>query len=153
MLTLPPSTRVFVATKPAAMRRSFDGLLALVRDFLGHEDPLSGHLFVFRNKSGRGTRDDGRSCSRGDCDFDTGEARPRTPQVARGLEARTRRPRCRRSGEDVSVLCFAAGEDRRGDERATRLPPREAVRVGARASQVCVPEVPENKLRNARRFE
>lgn len=52
MLTLPPSTRVFVATKPADMRRSFDGLLALVRDFLGHEDPLSGHLFVFRNKSG-----------------------------------------------------------------------------------------------------
>jgi hypothetical protein len=35
MLTLPPSTRVFVATKPADMRRSFDGLLALVRDFLG----------------------------------------------------------------------------------------------------------------------
>jgi transposase len=52
MLTLPPSTRVFVATKPADMRRSFDGLLALVRDFLGHEDPLSGHLFVFRNKCG-----------------------------------------------------------------------------------------------------
>jgi transposase len=52
MLTLPPSTRVFVATKPADMRRSFDGLLALVRDFLGHEDPLAGHLFVFRNKSG-----------------------------------------------------------------------------------------------------
>ena len=52
MLTLPPSTRVFVATKPADMRRSFDGLLAMVRDFLGHEDPLSGHLFAFRNKSG-----------------------------------------------------------------------------------------------------
>ncbi len=52
MLTLPPATRVFVATKPADMRRSFDGLLAIVRDFLGHEDPLSGHLFVFRNKSG-----------------------------------------------------------------------------------------------------
>ena len=52
MLTLPPSTRVFVATKPADMRRSFDGLLALVRDFLGHEDPLSGHPFAFRNKSG-----------------------------------------------------------------------------------------------------
>jgi transposase len=52
MLTLPPSTRVFVATRPADMRRSFDGLLALVRVFLGHDDPLSGHLFVFRNKSG-----------------------------------------------------------------------------------------------------
>ena len=52
MLTLPPSTRVFVATQPADMRRSFDGLLALVRDFLGHQDPFSGHLFVFRNKCG-----------------------------------------------------------------------------------------------------
>jgi len=51
VLTLPPSTRVFVATQPADMRRSFDGLLALVRDFLGG-DPLSGHLFVFRNRPG-----------------------------------------------------------------------------------------------------
>lgn len=51
MLTLPPSTRVFVATKPTDMRRSFDGLLALVRDFL-KEDPFAGHLFVFRNRSG-----------------------------------------------------------------------------------------------------
>jgi transposase len=51
MLSLPPSTRVFVATKPADMRRSFDGLFALVRDFIG-EDPLSGHLFVFRNRAG-----------------------------------------------------------------------------------------------------
>ena len=51
MLSLPPSTRVFVATKPADMRRSFDGLLALVRDFLG-ADPFSGHLFVFPNRRG-----------------------------------------------------------------------------------------------------
>ncbi len=51
MLSLPPSTRVFVATKSTDMRRSFDGLYALVRDFLG-EDPLSGHLFVFRNRAG-----------------------------------------------------------------------------------------------------
>jgi transposase len=42
---------VFVATKPADMRKSFDSLAALVRDFLG-EDPLSGHLFVFRNRAG-----------------------------------------------------------------------------------------------------
>ncbi len=52
MLTLAPSTRVFVATQPADMRRSFDGLLAIVRDFLGHADPFTGHLFVFRNKRG-----------------------------------------------------------------------------------------------------
>jgi len=51
MLTLPPSTRVYVATKPTDMRRSFDGLFALVRDYIG-EDPLSGHLFVFRNRVG-----------------------------------------------------------------------------------------------------
>lgn len=51
MLTLPPTTRVFVATAPADMRRGFDGLFALVRDFLT-EDPLSGHLFVFRNRRG-----------------------------------------------------------------------------------------------------
>ncbi len=51
MLTLPPSTRVYVATAPADMRRSFDGLLGLVRDFLGG-DPMSGHLFVFRNRAG-----------------------------------------------------------------------------------------------------
>jgi transposase len=51
VLTLPPSTRVYVATAPTDMRRSFDGLMGLVRDFLGG-DPLSGHLFVFRNRTG-----------------------------------------------------------------------------------------------------
>lgn len=50
MLTLPPSTRVYVATAATDMRRSFDGLMGLVRDFLGG-DPLSGHLFVFRNRA------------------------------------------------------------------------------------------------------
>lgn len=52
MLTWPPSTRIFAATQPTDMRKSFDGLLALIRDFLGPVDPLSGHLFVFRNKRG-----------------------------------------------------------------------------------------------------
>jgi transposase len=42
---------VYVATAPTDMRRSFDGLMGLVRDFLGG-DPLSGHLFVFRNRAG-----------------------------------------------------------------------------------------------------
>ena len=52
MLTPPPATRVFVAAQPTDMRRSFDGLLAIVRDFLGHQDPFTGHLFVFGNKRG-----------------------------------------------------------------------------------------------------
>lgn len=51
MLSWPPSVRVFLATQPADMRRSFDGLAALVAGFLG-QDPLSGHLFVFRNRRG-----------------------------------------------------------------------------------------------------
>lgn len=44
-------TQVWVATTPVDMRKSFDGLAEAVRSFLGH-DPLSGSLFVFRNKGG-----------------------------------------------------------------------------------------------------
>ena len=49
MLTIPPATRVFLATAPTDMRKSFDGLYALVENVL-EEAPLSGHLFVFRNR-------------------------------------------------------------------------------------------------------
>jgi transposase len=37
---------VFLCTAPADMRKGFDSLAALVRDYLGN-DPLSGHLFLF----------------------------------------------------------------------------------------------------------
>jgi transposase len=40
------SGRVFLCTTPADMRKGFDSLAALVRDYLGN-DPLSGHLFLF----------------------------------------------------------------------------------------------------------
>jgi transposase len=43
--------QIWVATRPVDMRKSFDGLAEVVRAFLGH-DPLSGNLFVFRNKAG-----------------------------------------------------------------------------------------------------
>ena len=49
MLTLPPSTRIFVAVEPSDMRKSFDGLSALVERVIG-ESPLSGHLFCFTNR-------------------------------------------------------------------------------------------------------
>lgn len=42
--------QVWVATAPVDMRRSFDGLAEHVRAFLGH-DPLSGSMFVFRNRA------------------------------------------------------------------------------------------------------
>ena len=51
MLSLPLPVRIFVCTQHADMRRSFDGLAQMVREFLG-ADPLSGHLFVFRSKRG-----------------------------------------------------------------------------------------------------
>ena len=43
--------QVWVAAAPVDMRKSFDGLAEHVRAFLGH-DPLSGQMFVFRNRSG-----------------------------------------------------------------------------------------------------
>ena len=45
------NVEVWVATTPIDMRKSFDGLAEVVRSFLGR-DPLSGSLFVFRNKCG-----------------------------------------------------------------------------------------------------
>jgi transposase len=51
MLTLSSTTRVFVATQPTDLRRGFDSLFGLARDFL-KEDPMSGHLFAFRNRAG-----------------------------------------------------------------------------------------------------
>lgn len=51
MFHLSPSIRIFVCTKPVDMRRSFDGLYALVQSLI-HEDPFSGHLFLFRSRRG-----------------------------------------------------------------------------------------------------
>ncbi len=53
MLVIPPSVKIYLATQPADLRRSFDGLLALIeRDFGPGFDPFSGHLFLFRNRRG-----------------------------------------------------------------------------------------------------
>lgn len=51
MLSLPPAVRIFVATGPVNMHLSFDRLAAVARDVI-EQDPLSGHLFVFRNRPG-----------------------------------------------------------------------------------------------------
>ena len=46
-----PARRIFAYTQPTDMRKSFQGLLALVqRVFI--EDPYSGSLFVFVNRRG-----------------------------------------------------------------------------------------------------
>jgi transposase len=51
MLTLSPAVRIYLAAGVTDLRRSIDGLSALVRDRL-QLDPLSGHLFLFRNRRG-----------------------------------------------------------------------------------------------------
>lgn len=42
--------KIFLCTEPTDMRRSFDGLSGMVQTIM-KLDPLSGHLFVFRNRS------------------------------------------------------------------------------------------------------
>src|SRR5688500_4937564 len=49
MMLLPRSVRVYVATTPANLHQSFDGLSNQVRSALS-ENPLSGHLFIFLNR-------------------------------------------------------------------------------------------------------
>lgn len=50
MIGVSHGIKVFVCTEPADMRRSFDGLSGMV-DKMIRQDPLSGHLFVFRNRN------------------------------------------------------------------------------------------------------
>ena len=49
MLSVSGSLRVFLATEPVDLRKSFNGLHGVVLDRLG-ENPCSGALFEFNNK-------------------------------------------------------------------------------------------------------
>ena len=49
MILLPRSVRIYVATEPANLRKSFEGLSNEVRHVLA-ADPLSGHVFLFLNR-------------------------------------------------------------------------------------------------------
>jgi transposase len=49
MIHLPASVRVYLCLTPCDMRKSFDGLHALVRDHL-ELDPFAGHLVVFASR-------------------------------------------------------------------------------------------------------
>ena len=50
MFGLGSATKIYVAVDAVDMRKGFDGLYGLVRDQLG-QDPLSGHLFLFSNRT------------------------------------------------------------------------------------------------------
>ena len=44
------SRPIYIAIEPVDMRKSFDGLAAIVKNHF-HHDPLTGHLFVFINRA------------------------------------------------------------------------------------------------------
>ena len=44
------ATKIYLAVEAVDMRKGFEGLYGAVRDQLGH-DPVSGHLFIFTNKT------------------------------------------------------------------------------------------------------
>jgi len=49
MIHLPASVRVYLCLTPCDMRKSFDSLHALVREYL-ELDAFAGHLFVFTSR-------------------------------------------------------------------------------------------------------
>jgi transposase len=49
VIFVPRSLKVFVATQPVNLRKSFDGLSNEAREML-HKDPLTGHILVFINR-------------------------------------------------------------------------------------------------------
>jgi transposase len=51
VIQLPAGTRIWIAAGVTDMRRGFDGLSAQVQTVL-HEQPFSGHVFVFRGRRG-----------------------------------------------------------------------------------------------------
>ena len=51
MLSIHPTVRIYLYAEPCDMRKSFDGLERIVREVV-QEEPMSGHLFIFRNRRG-----------------------------------------------------------------------------------------------------
>jgi transposase len=49
VLTFPAGVRLYLATAPTDLRRSFDGLSAIVQGAFG-KSPTSGDLFIFLNR-------------------------------------------------------------------------------------------------------
>ncbi len=51
MIGIPQSVRILIGSTPIDMRKSIDGLTAIVQEEMG-EDAYSGHLFVFVSRRG-----------------------------------------------------------------------------------------------------
>ena len=55
MISFPQGTKVWLAAGKTDMRRGIQGLGAIAQTVL-KEDPLSGHVFVFRGRNGDRTK-------------------------------------------------------------------------------------------------
>jgi transposase len=55
VLTLPPSTKTYLATKRVDGRKGIDGLVTIVRSQFKHE-PFDGHVYAFITRRGDGIR-------------------------------------------------------------------------------------------------
>jgi hypothetical protein len=55
MLSFPAGVRLYLATEPTDLRKSFSGLSMLVEHTFGL-DAMAGHLFVFLNRRGNQVR-------------------------------------------------------------------------------------------------
>jgi transposase len=51
MIELPANTHIWIVAGVTDMRRGFTGLSAIVQTAL-HENPFSGHVFIFRGRRG-----------------------------------------------------------------------------------------------------
>jgi transposase len=51
MIELPAHTRIWIVAGVTDMRRGFTGLSAMVQTTL-HDNPFSGHVFIFRGRRG-----------------------------------------------------------------------------------------------------
>ena len=49
MIQIPPHAKIYLAAEPADFRKGIDGLAGLCRVQLD-QDPLAGHIFIFRNR-------------------------------------------------------------------------------------------------------
>jgi len=68
------SVKVFISIEPVDFRKAFKGPSGIVRSLL-ENDPLSGHVFVFRSKRGDAIKMicfDGRACWTGHAKFAKG---------------------------------------------------------------------------------
>lgn len=52
MITLPTGTRIWIIAGITDMRCGFNGLASKAQNTL-KDDPFSGHIFVFRGRSGK----------------------------------------------------------------------------------------------------